>query len=131
MCGESLSQFSRGKLSPLVDHQNPLSLTDQPFSTHGAWVLFLWRGPLNRYVELVYYPSALYSGREQFVHFVRIGNRALNLDRVTHCEVQVWHDAVSVKIYMTGMANNTPVVLNEEEAKEFWKYIEYVAEKPV
>lgn len=65
------------------------------------------------------------------MHFVRIGNRALNLDRVTHCEVQVWHDAVSVKIYMTGMANNTPVVLNEEEAKEFWKYIEYVAEKPV
>lgn len=65
------------------------------------------------------------------MHFVRIGNRALNLDRVTHCEVQVWHDAVSVKIYLAGMANNTPVVLNEEEANEFWKYIEYVAEKPV
>jgi hypothetical protein len=68
---------------------------------------------------------------KQPVHFVRIGNRALNLDRVTHCEVQVWHDAVSVKIYMTGTANNTPVVLSEDEAKQFWKYIEYVAEKPV
>jgi len=38
---------------------------------------------------------------------------------------------MSVKIYMSGMANNTPVVLNEEEAKELWKYIEYVAERPV
>ncbi len=66
-----------------------------------------------------------------FVNFIRIGNRALNLDRVTHCEVQIWQDAISVKIYMAGTANNTPVVLNEEEAKEFWKYIEYVAEKPV
>jgi hypothetical protein len=65
------------------------------------------------------------------VNFIRIGNRALNLDRVTHCEVQVWQDAISVKIYMAGTANNTPVVLNEEEAKEFWKYIEYIAEKPV
>ena len=65
------------------------------------------------------------------MHFVRIGNKALNLDRVSHCEVQVWLDAVSVKIYMTGTANNTPVVLNEEEAKLFWKYIEYIAEKPV
>ena len=65
------------------------------------------------------------------MHFVRIGNRALNLDRVTHCELQVWQDAMSVKIYMSGMANNTPVVLNEEEAKELWKYIEYVAERPV
>jgi hypothetical protein len=65
------------------------------------------------------------------MHFVQIGNRALNLDLVAHCEVQVWHDTVSVKIFMTGSANNTPVVLNEDEAKQFWKYIEYVAEKPV
>lgn len=65
------------------------------------------------------------------MNFIRIGNRALNLDRVNHCEVQIWQDAMSVKIYMAGTANNTPVVLNEEEAKEFWKYIEYVAEKPV
>lgn len=65
------------------------------------------------------------------MHYVRIGNRAINLDNVTHCEVQVWHDATSVKIYMTGVANNTPVVLNEDDAKQFWKYVEYIAEKPV
>lgn len=65
------------------------------------------------------------------MQFVRVGNRALNLDNITHCEVQVWHDAVSVKVFLVGAANNTPLVLNEDEAKEFWKYIEYVAEKPV
>ena len=65
------------------------------------------------------------------MHFVRIWNRAINLDLVSHCEVQAWHDTVSVKVFMTGMANNTPVVLNEDEAKLFWKYVEYVAEKPV
>jgi hypothetical protein len=47
------------------------------------------------------------------MHFVRIGNRAINLDLVSHCEVQAWHDTVSVKVFMTGTANNTPVVLNE------------------
>ncbi len=57
--------------------------------------------------------------------------RAFNLHLISHCEVQIWHDTVSVKIYMTGAANNTPVVLNEEDAKQLWKYIEYVAEKPV
>ena len=65
------------------------------------------------------------------MHFVQIGNRALNLDLVSHCEVQVWHDAISAKIYMTGTANNTPLVLNEEEAKQFWEYIEHIVEKPV
>lgn len=65
------------------------------------------------------------------LHFVRIGNRAINLDLVSHCEVQIWHDTVSVKLFMTGTANNTPLVLNEDDAKLFWKYMEYVAEKPV
>jgi hypothetical protein len=69
--------------------------------------------------------------RSSVVHFLRIGNRALNLDRISHCEVQVWHDSVSVKIFMSGTTNNTPVVLNEEEAKQFWKYIEHIGEKPV
>lgn len=76
-------------------------------------------------------PQSNDAGRSGLVHFVRIGNRALNLDRVSYCEVQVWHDTVSVKVFMSGTANNTPVVLNEEEAKQFWKYIEYIAEKPV
>ena len=63
------------------------------------------------------------------MQLVRVGNRALNLDCVSHCEVQVWHDTVSVKIFMTGMANNTPVVLNDQEAKQFWMYIEKIAAK--
>jgi hypothetical protein len=37
---------------------------------------------------------------------------------------------VSVKVYMTGAANNTPVVLSEDEAKQFWKYIEYEQRNP-
>lgn len=72
-----------------------------------------------------------FSERSGGVHFVRVGNRAINLDNVIHCEVQVWHDAITVKLYMVGVANNTPLVLNEEEAQHFWKYVEYVAEKPV
>jgi hypothetical protein len=42
----------------------------------------------------------------------------------------VWQDATSVKVYFVGTAHNTPLVLSEDEAKEFWKYMEYVAEKP-
>jgi hypothetical protein len=65
------------------------------------------------------------------VHYVRFGKKAVNLDSVSYCEAQVWQDAISVKIYMMGAAHNTPLVLNEDEAKEFWKYIDYIAEKPV
>jgi hypothetical protein len=68
---------------------------------------------------------------QRIVHFVKIGNRALNLDAVIHCERQVWHDSTSVKVYFSGAANNTPVVLSEDEAKQLWKYMEYIAEKPV
>jgi len=45
--------------------------------------------------------------------------------------VQIWHDTVSVTVFMREASNNIPVVLNEDEAKLFWKYVEYVAEKPV
>jgi hypothetical protein len=65
------------------------------------------------------------------MHYVRIGKKAVNLDSISYCEAQVWQDAISVKIYMTGAAHNTPLVLNEDEAKEFWKYMDYIAEKPV
>lgn len=34
-------------------------------------------------------------------------------------------------MFMTGTANNTPLVLNEDEAQLFWKYREHIAEKPV
>lgn len=65
------------------------------------------------------------------MHFVKIGNRVLNLDSVTHCECQCWHDSTSLKVYFSGVANNIPIVLTEDEAKLMWKYLEYVAEKPV
>ncbi|MGQ0809596.1 MAG: hypothetical protein ACT4OO_00010 [Nitrospiraceae bacterium] len=65
------------------------------------------------------------------MHFVKIGKRAINLDTISYCEAQVWQDATSVKIFFSGAAHNTPLVLNEDDAKEFWKYVEYIAEKPV
>jgi hypothetical protein len=65
------------------------------------------------------------------MNYVRIGKKAVNLDRVTYVEVQVWQDEMSVKVYFAGSANNTPLVFAENEAKELWKYLEYVAEKPV
>jgi hypothetical protein len=37
---------------------------------------------------------------------------------------------MSLKIYFAGSANNTPLVVSEEDAKELWKYLEFVSEKP-
>lgn len=65
------------------------------------------------------------------MHYVRIGKKAVNLDSVNYLEAQIWQDEMSVKVYFTGTANNTPLVFAEEEAKELWKYLEYIAEKPV
>ena len=65
------------------------------------------------------------------MHFVRIGKKTLNLDSVNYCEAQIWQDEMSLKVYFVGAANNTPLVFSEEDAKELWKYLEYVAEKPV
>ena len=65
------------------------------------------------------------------MHFVRIGKKTLNLDSISYCEAQIWQDEMSLKIYFAGSANNTPLVFAEDDAKELWKYLEYVAEKPV
>jgi len=65
------------------------------------------------------------------MHFVRIGKKALNLDIVSYFEAQIWQDAMSLKVYFSGSANNAPLVFSEEDAKELWKYLEYVSEKPV
>jgi hypothetical protein len=65
------------------------------------------------------------------MHFVRIGKKALNIDSVSYCEAQIWQDEMSLKVHFVGSANNTPLVLAEEDAKQLWKYLEYVAEKPV
>lgn len=65
------------------------------------------------------------------MHFVRIGKKALNLDSVSYCEAQIWQDAMSLKVYFSGSANNAPLVFSEDEAKELWKYLDDVAKKPV
>ncbi len=65
------------------------------------------------------------------MNYVRIGKKALNLDSVSYCEAQVWQDEMTVKVYLAGSATNSPLVFGENVAKELWKYLEYVAEKPV
>lgn len=65
------------------------------------------------------------------MHYVRVGKKVVNLDSVSYCEAQIWQDSMTVKLYFAGSANNTPLVFGEEEAKEMWKHLEYVAEKPV
>lgn len=65
------------------------------------------------------------------MNYVRIGKRTLNLDSVSYAEVQVWQDEMTVKVYFSGQANNAPLVFGENDAKELWKYLEYVAEKPI
>ena len=52
------------------------------------------------------------------MHFVRIGKKAVNLDSVSYCEAQIWQDEVSLKVYFAGSANNTPLVLSEDERSE-------------
>jgi hypothetical protein len=65
------------------------------------------------------------------MHFVRVGKKTLNLDSVSYCEAQIWQDEMSLKVYFAGSANNAPLVFAEDDAKVLWKYLEYVAEKPV
>jgi len=69
-------------------------------------------------------------GRGEGTHFVRIGKKALKLDTVSYCEARIWQDDMSRKVYFAGSANNTPLVFSEADAKELWKYLDYVAEKP-
>ncbi|MDH4186226.1 MAG: hypothetical protein OEV08_04445 [Nitrospira sp.] len=65
------------------------------------------------------------------MNFIRIGKKTLNLDSVSYCEAQIWQDEMSLKVYLTGSANNAPLVFTEEDAQALWKYLEYIAEKPV
>jgi len=65
------------------------------------------------------------------MNYVRIGKKTLNLDSVSYCEVQAWQDEMTVKVYFAGSANNAPLVVGEDDAKVLWKYLEYIAEKPV
>ncbi len=65
------------------------------------------------------------------MNYVPIGKKTLNLDSVRYCEAQIWQDEMTVKVYLAGSATNSPLVFGENDAKELWKYLEYVAEKPV
>jgi hypothetical protein len=64
------------------------------------------------------------------MHYVRIGKRTVNLESIAYCEMQSWQDEMTVKVYFAGSAHNTPLVFAEAEAKEFWKYVERLAEQP-
>ena len=65
------------------------------------------------------------------MHFVKIGNRAINMDNVAQIEHQSWQDCTTAKVHFVGQGNNNPLVLSEEEAKELYEYVEYVAERPI
>lgn len=65
------------------------------------------------------------------MHFVKIGNRSINLDNVAHVEQQSWHDCSTVKLHFVGQGNAAPLLLTEAEAKHLEAYLEYVAERPL
>ena len=52
------------------------------------------------------------------MHFVRIGDRAINLDNVAQIELRSYNDGRIAKVYFVGQGHNRPCVLREEEAKE-------------
>lgn len=64
------------------------------------------------------------------MHFVKIGQRAINFDNVSYIEHQQWHDCLTIKIHFVGQGN-TPLVLSEQDAKGVAEYVEYVAEQPI
>ena len=65
------------------------------------------------------------------MHFVKIGDRAINLDNVAHIEHQSWHDSTTAKVHFVGQGNNSPLVFSEEEAKELYNYVQYLAERSI
>ena len=65
------------------------------------------------------------------MHFVTIGDRAINLDNVAYIEHRSWHDCTTAKVHFVGQGHISPLVLSEEEAKELYHYVEHVAERPI
>ena len=65
------------------------------------------------------------------MHFVKIGDRAINLDNVTQIELRNWADGAIAKVHFVGQGTNNPFVFSEEDAKELCNYVEYVAERPI
>lgn len=58
------------------------------------------------------------------MHLINIGNRSINLEQILYCERQVYKDDWTVKVFLSGHATNTPLVLCQDDAKLFWHYLE-------
>ena len=65
------------------------------------------------------------------MHFVRIGDRAINLDNVIQIELRKYNDGMVAKVYFVGQGSNNPLVLSEEEGMELNHYVDYIAERPI
>ena len=65
------------------------------------------------------------------MHFVRIGDRAINLDNVAQIELRSYNDGTIAKVYFVGQGHNSPFMLSEEESKELNNYVDYIAERPI
>ena len=63
------------------------------------------------------------------MYFVKIGDRAINMDNVVQIEPRNWNDCTPTKVHFVG--HNSPLVLGEAEAKALHDYVEYVAERPI
>ena len=64
------------------------------------------------------------------MHFVKIGDRAINLDNEAQIELRSYNGGTIAKVYFVGQGSNSPFVLSEEEAKELNNCVDYVAERP-
>ena len=75
--------------------------------------------------------SQVQAAEEHPMHFVRIVDRAINLDNVAQIELRSYNHGTVAKVYFVGQGYNSPCVLSEEEAKELSNYVDYVAERPI
>lgn len=64
------------------------------------------------------------------MHFVKIGQQAINLDTVAHVESQHGHEWSMVKVHFVG-PSTSPLILCAAEAIELADYMEYIAERPI
>ncbi|MFO0773591.1 MAG: hypothetical protein U0172_02865 [Nitrospiraceae bacterium] len=58
------------------------------------------------------------------MHLIHVGTRSINLDQILYCERQVYKEDWTVKVYFSGHATNTPLVLCQDDAKVLWAYLE-------
>jgi hypothetical protein len=65
------------------------------------------------------------------MYFVKIGDRAINLDNVAQIEPRNWNEGNPTTIHFVGQGHNSPLVLSDAEAMELHNYLEYGAERPI